>query len=95
MLHKFQLLSLSSGEEYRGISVTGTTTVGFCPPLPAAQGRFIFNPPCCEKPVAKLILTAVGEKCESGVNSLKACWWEEILQCSASARWEPGEFPKI
>lgn len=96
MLHKFQPLSLSGGEEYRGISVTYRhQNGGFSPPLPAAQGRFMLNRTCCEKPVAKIILTALGTKCESAINSLKACWCEEILQCSASARWKPGELPEI
>lgn len=54
----------------------------------------MFNPTQCEKPVAKLILTALGTKCEYAVNGLKAWWWEEILQCSASARWRPGDLCK-
>lgn len=61
----------------------------------AVQGRFVFNSTHCQKPVAKLILTARGKKCEYAVNSLKARWWEEILQLSASARWRPGDLCKV
>lgn len=89
MLHEFQLLSLSAGEEYRGVSVTNRHHNGvafFLLSFLAVQGRFVFNSTHCQKPVAKLILTARGKKCEYAVNSLKARWWEEILQLSASAR---------
>lgn len=95
MLHKFQLLSLSAGEEYRGISVTNRHHYGgFFFSFLAVQGRFVFNPTHRKKPVAKLILTALGMKCEYAVKSLKARWWEEVLQRSASGRWRPGDLCK-